>query len=1192
MEVKFKYYFIILVIIYCSALFSEQYSIDSTYIWYAETSITDEYFHQIQMLSLDQGFCISCGKETIYPGNLYQYKNGQWHTIRSFPSSVPKNLALFKQRGETYLWTSSYHLKTNQHAIHFYNGRNWLDQYIQDFPSEKSPFSPHTYLHGYNPQSIWLISDNGETYNYDGISWKTNIPVFFNSAHKKKNLSISAIFVANPSEVWACSRDGYIFHFMENRWEIDTVIVRLKNSEIQDIYFEGGKGWAAGEDGYFLTYKNKRWQTKQFNPEWNFHSIKVFSDNNILLAGEHNRRGILIQLINGKLIFYRFLKDTNPGKIYDMDGFFFSSENRYKIWLSAENGIFSNTLRTGVSFSDVTSKYNMPSSAQGGIFFDLDNDLDSDVLLLSDMLSPYRIYLNDGLGVYTEYNLLQEIKADKNLSAAAIGDIDNDNKVDIVFTDNERNLSVLHQRRILKFVLQKIDLISIPEESSVTLRFWDFDLDGFLDLLIAINKMGLYCLLNNGYGQFYEKIALNIPIQEGSNPVSITPYDVNVDGFTDIYLVYQAKDNELWFNNGKGDFIKNEDPLYTKISGSDNRVCLFQDFNRDHWPDLYVYDGKTSGQIKLNKKLLTISESQILNIPLNIPHLSYENGIIAAGDINHDYFPDLYVSERLLINNQGLQFFDFLLNTKTNFQGNPSFVDFDNDNDLDIFIAGKVPNSNDLRTHTTLLLNNLEKRDAIKLRFDCLKNNRLGIGSWVWLYKTDGGNIARSEYCASKYIGFEGNPLIQESILPITIPVDEDILYSVIVRFPDGSTQTYNNIKPNTVFIIHDLPLFSRFQAQLRKIIKLATYQTNWLIEIIKFIIILVALFWLLFKYQYLQKYNWIIKSIICLIVIFTYLIYFFMESNTPYDITHWVFFIIFPVILVILPLSISFFIRMQHLELISHYKIIKFLGEGGMGKVYKAKDMNSSKLYAIKVLDSAVTLDEEGKKRFQLMERLRKEIKHPNVMRIIDTGIWRNQSYFIMEYLKGKTLRQLMDKKELFSLKEILSISQQIASALKEIHKKSIVHRDVKPDNIFITEHNVIKLMDFDLARIEKPGSETKIRTLLGTLSYMSPQQAVGEAVDHRSDIYSLGVIMYELAAGRLPFMAERDMTLIYEKFKNKPIPIRKLRKNFPTYLEKCIFKAMSKNIEDRFNKIDELITELKKIQDLLKKRKYYRMK
>ena len=335
-----------------------------------------------------------------------------------------------------------------------------------------------------------------------------------------------------------------------------------------------------------------------------------------------------------------------------------------------------------------------------------------------------------------------------------------------------------------------------------------------------------------------------------------------------------------------------------------------------------------------------------------------------------------------------------------------------------------------------------------------------------------------------------------------------------------------------------------------------------------------------------------VIKINIVFAVILSYIFYFVIEGNSPYDFTHWIFYIFFPLVIIIIPLLISFIIKVRHFEYIDHYKILKFLGEGGMGRVYKAKDFKVNKIVAIKLLHSAVTVDEEGKKRFRLIEKLSKELKHQNIIRIISTGIWKNQSYFVMEYLKGKTLNQIISKKNQFSLKEIINISLQVAYALKEVHNKNIVHRDVKSDNIFLTDHHIVKLMDFDLARLEKASSDDQGKAFLGTLSYMSPQQAVGESIDHRSDIYSLGVIMYELATGRLPFLANRDMTLIYEIFKNKPISIQKLRKNFPIALEKCILKAMAKEVKHRFDNVNELIMELERINNLLKKRKYYRIK
>ena len=167
MEVKFKYIFLILLILESTLTFSGQYSVDSTYIWYMETTIPDQYFHRIQMLSMDQGFCISHSKEETFSATIHEYKNNQWHVIRSFPSSVLSNLLLFKQKGEIYLWTIGSNEDTKQHSIHYYNGRNWTEQVIKDFYADEQSLVSDLFLYGYNPQNILSLS----------ISWQIFLQV-------------------------------------------------------------------------------------------------------------------------------------------------------------------------------------------------------------------------------------------------------------------------------------------------------------------------------------------------------------------------------------------------------------------------------------------------------------------------------------------------------------------------------------------------------------------------------------------------------------------------------------------------------------------------------------------------------------------------------------------------------------------------------------------------------------------------------------------------------------------------------------------------------------------------------------------------------------------------------------------------------------------------------------------------------
>ena len=216
--------------------------------------------------------------------------------------------------------------------------------------------------------------------------------------------------------------------------------------------------------------------------------------------------------------------------------------------------------------------------------------------------------------------------------------------------------------------------------------------------------------------------------------------------------------------------------------------------------------------------------------------------------------------------------------------------------------------------------------------------------------------------------------------------------------------------------------------------------------------------------------------------------------------------------------------------ETILHYNILEKLGEGGMGEVYKAQDTKLDRFVALKFLPSQLTASESDKARFIQEAKAASSMNHPNVCTIYSIEEYNNQLFISMEYIEGKTLR---DKKDHLSEKQILEIGIQVAEGLAAAHEKGIVHRDIKPENIMIRKDGIAQIMDFGLAKLYSSGNVsrlTKAGTTMGTIGYMSPEQVEGVDVDHRTDIFSLGVVLYELLAGEAPFKGMHETAVMYE--------------------------------------------------------------
>lgn len=264
--------------------------------------------------------------------------------------------------------------------------------------------------------------------------------------------------------------------------------------------------------------------------------------------------------------------------------------------------------------------------------------------------------------------------------------------------------------------------------------------------------------------------------------------------------------------------------------------------------------------------------------------------------------------------------------------------------------------------------------------------------------------------------------------------------------------------------------------------------------------------------------------------------------------------------------------------QTISHYRILEKLGEGGMGVVYKARDTKLDRDVALKFLPANLTADPESRERFVHEAKAASALSHPNICGIHAIEEYEQQHFIDMEFLDGKTLSVLLKEREL-SLKEIVDIALQIAEGLIAAHKKGIVHRDIKPDNIMVTDEHLVKIMDFGLAKLKGSSELTKTRSTLGTLSYMSPEQAQGVDVDHRSDIFSFGVILFEMVTGRRPFKGEHEAAIIYSLVNETPEPLARYRARIPDELQRVVNKALAKDRDNRYQHVDEMATDLRRV-------------
>jgi serine/threonine protein kinase len=272
----------------------------------------------------------------------------------------------------------------------------------------------------------------------------------------------------------------------------------------------------------------------------------------------------------------------------------------------------------------------------------------------------------------------------------------------------------------------------------------------------------------------------------------------------------------------------------------------------------------------------------------------------------------------------------------------------------------------------------------------------------------------------------------------------------------------------------------------------------------------------------------------------------------------------------------------------VSHYRILEKLGEGGMGVVYKAQDLKLGRPVALKVLPRQALLTEEDKTRFAREAQAAASLSHPNVAMIFefdevdDPATCGKLAFIAMEYVDGQTVKQKIKERPL-PIDEALKVATAVAEGLAQAHGKGIVHRDIKSENVMISNDGVVKIMDFGLAEIAARSRVTKEGMTVGTVAYMSPEQALGDKLDQRTDIWSLGVVIYETITGRLPFSGDYEQAIVYRILNEEPEPITSLRSNVPMELERIVKKVMQKDPAVRYQTVGDLAADLKSLKKQL---------
>ena len=257
-------------------------------------------------------------------------------------------------------------------------------------------------------------------------------------------------------------------------------------------------------------------------------------------------------------------------------------------------------------------------------------------------------------------------------------------------------------------------------------------------------------------------------------------------------------------------------------------------------------------------------------------------------------------------------------------------------------------------------------------------------------------------------------------------------------------------------------------------------------------------------------------------------------------------------------------------------YEIREIIGVGGMAVVYKAYDNIDDRIVAIKILKDEYLANEEFKRRFKNESKAIAVLSHPNIVRVYNVSFGDRLQYIVMEYVDGITLKEYIEQQGVINWKEAVHFTGQILAALQHAHDKGIVHQDIKPQNIILLHDGTIKVTDFGIARFSRIDNNTTSENAIGSVHYISPEQARGEMTDDKADIYSVGVVLYEMITGQLPFQSDSAVSVALMQLQKEPTRPREIVPTLPLGLEQITIRAMQKNASDRYHSAAEMLMDI----------------
>lgn len=1151
-----------------------------------DPSVPDQWFRQadvdlgekISILSPQYGFAITSGRGAIR-GKVLRFRNGTWEEIASHPYSDYPLIAPL----------DTHSLVTITHLTHYGNYKPVMELITgskrQNLPIQLNKWDDIDYamykaVWHFGNREFLAAGQQGYIAYYDGENWTSvNSPVKKDTLKTLLSGDINALFMFSRESGWAVGKDGMILKCENGTWRYFTSPTRL---QLNSIFMSSEDyGIICGDNGTLLELKDGNWKKVELNSSERLTAVKAIDKDNFFIVGTNSS---LFHLTKGRWFKHTALSIFEDS-FNDLE-VIKDSSGKFLIWLIGEEGIYSNASSIGFSFTNITQRAGLPSLGKYGLFIPSEDNF-PDLLIVNEGAKATYLRNEKEKGFTPEQISSGFINTIDEAFVSGFGDINRDGQNDIFLLQNSKKFNLLYgsgkDEYIFHFTPPQLKLKETEIYSLPSVNLIDLDNDRFPEIYISIAD-DQDQLFQNGQGRKFTDIISGSGINKSISHRSYGPLfsDFNNDGLADIFIPYNLpKDGsmgELYINKGNLKFEPDKQDAFLLNSNSSlaTTVAISFDANNDGLTDILLHHQKEHPYLFINDGYAKFHRAGSCGaLDSLIFHPEPLNGFMGSADFNNDGWMDILIGSRLLINNKNLTFTDVNKLTGFSFSGNPSFADIDDDGDIDIFV-GSSKWSFGKGERTALFRNNLNPSAFYKIiPVPSLSNSLSGTAVYITAFK-EGKRIYRQK----REMWYGNAPMFSQPANAIILADSPGHTYEVEVVFPSG-IRKITNLGPKKGSIeIYEENTASAFLTKIfrhlsNKFVEMRVTEEAGKIMIIISQFILLAFFAKnkLIEIFFIRSKVFLFTSLVVFLLLnlsFSSLT-FFSKNLLP-------FFCFIPSFWGFVLIKNSLLKRDKDRHL-SQYRIEEKIGEGATCKVFSAYDIINKRRVALKVMNKEIMDMEENRKRFNHEGAILSKLDSRFIAKIYEYGEFEKKSFIAQELLTGGTLREYISFAHPIPSERLKEILISIASGLAEIHKSGIVHRDLKSTNILLDTSGNARITDFGLSRSSLMSSFTSTGTILGTLGFCSPEQITGNSVDHRSDIFSFGVIMYELASNKLPFSGENEISLIHSIFNDIPAELKKLNPLISDLYQQITNKCLEKNPVNRFADTEELLLSLKKL-------------